>query len=202
MNLALPRDPRRVERAPDRTSRARGRGERGAWRGRILSAAVEPENGEQVFFHGHPSWLSMLFFYVKGVLGAVLLGALAGVLSALISGHVEAAWIALAVLVVFALVALSGFIRLITTTYTVTDQRLTIETGLLSRNVHHTRLARVQNVNSRQSLFERMLGIGTVDFDTAGEQGFNFSFDGVAHPHGIVHTVDRALRETQQTGGL
>lgn len=144
----------------------------------------------------------MLFFHVKGVLGAVIAGAVAGAVSAIVSGHVNVPLVVLAVVVVFALVLLAGFIRRVTTTYTVTDQRLTIETGLLSRNVHHTRLARVQNVNSRQSLFERLLRIGTVDFDTAGEQGFNFSFDGVAHPHRIVHTVDRALRETQETGGL
>lgn len=163
---------------------------------------MEPEPGEQVFFHGHPSWLSMVVFHAKGVIGAVLAGAAAGVLSAVVSGHVEVPWVVLAVLVVLGLVVLVGFIRRVTTTYTVTDQRLTIETGLLSRNVHHTRLERVQNVNSSQSLFGRMLGIGDVDFDTAGERGFDFSFDGVADPRGIVRTVDRALREGQAADGL
>ena len=38
-----------------------------------------------------------------------------------------------------------------------------------------------------------MLGIGTVDFDTAAEAGFDFSFRGVGDPRGIVRTVDRAL---------
>jgi hypothetical protein len=47
-----------------------------------------------------------------------------------------------------------------------------------------------------------MLGIGDVDFDTAGEQGFDFSFEGVADPQTIVRTVDRALGEKQAAGGL
>jgi Bacterial PH domain len=50
-------------------------------------------------------------------------------------------------------------------------------------------------VNSSQSLFERVLRIGTVDFDTAGESQFDFSFRGVSEPRGIVRTVDRALHE-------
>lgn len=144
----------------------------------------------------------MLPFHTRGLLGAVLGGVLAGIASAIDAGHVEVGWVIVVVLALLALVLLVGFVRLLTTTYTVTDQRLTIETGLLSRDVHHTRLQRVQNVNSRQSLFQRVLGIGDVDFDTAGERGFNFSFDGVADPHEIVRTVDRALREMQEAGGL
>jgi uncharacterized membrane protein YdbT with pleckstrin-like domain len=59
--------------------------------------------------------------------------------------------------------------------------------------VHQTRLERIQNVNSSQSLFERLLRIGTVEFDTAGETQFDFAFRGVGNPSQIVRTVDRAL---------
>jgi uncharacterized membrane protein YdbT with pleckstrin-like domain len=88
-----------------------------------------------------------------------------------------------------------GTLRRIQTTYTITNRRLTIHTGLLSREMHETRLERVQNVNSRQSLFQRILGVGSVDFDTAGSAEFDFTFRGVADPHAIVRTVDRALHE-------
>ncbi len=59
--------------------------------------------------------------------------------------------------------------------------------------MHQTRLERIQNVNSSQSLFERLLRIGTVEFDTAGETEYDFAFRGVGNPGGIVRTVDRAL---------
>ena len=95
--------------------------------------------------------------------------------------------------VVFVAAAATGQLRRIATTYSITDRRLTIETGLLSRDLHQTRLERIQNVNARQSMFERALGIGTVDFDTAGEARFDFAFIGVGEPRRIVRTVDGAL---------
>lgn len=153
------------------------------------------QSGEEVLFHGHPSWRSMPGFHLKGLSGAVLIGAVAGLISALVDGHVQVAWVTVAVLVVFAAVLGRGFIRRLRTTYTITDQRLTIERGLMTRELCETRIERVQNVSLRQSLSERMLGVGTVDFDTAGGAGFDFSFSGVAEPRRVVRTVDRVLRE-------
>jgi len=104
------------------------------------------------------------------------------------------------VVVVFLVLVAVGQIRRIQTRYSITSQRLTIETGILSRDLHQTRLERIQNVNSSQSLFERLLRIGTIDFDTAGESQFDFSFRGVAEPRRIVRTVDRALHELRELG--
>lgn len=137
----------------------------------------------------------MLGFHAKGFLLAVAAGALAGVLSALAAGHVVAGWVILAVLLVFVVVITQGALRLRRTTYTITSRRLTIELGLLGREVHETRLEQIQNVNSSQSLLERALGVGDVSFDTAGGAAFDFSFRGVAHPRQIVRMVDDALRQ-------
>jgi uncharacterized membrane protein YdbT with pleckstrin-like domain len=166
-----------------------------ALRSAVSLPAVDPEPGEVVFFHGHPSWRSMAAFYLKGLLAAVVAGVIAGLAGVAGDTHVHVAWVILAVSVVFAAVLGLGLVRRMGTTYGITNQRLTIETGILSRDVHQTRLARVQNVNARQSLWERMLRVGTVDFDTAAESGYDFSFRGVGNPRAIVRTVDRALHE-------
>ncbi len=158
---------------------------------------MNPEPGEEVFFHGHPSWRALLSFYVKGILAAVLAGAIAGVITRLSSRTVSVGWVTGVVLIVFILVLLVGTIRRIQTTYTITNRRLTIDTGLMSRELHETRLERVQNVNSRQSLLQRLLGVGSVDFDTAGSAQYDFTFHGVADPRAIVQTVNRALHEVQ-----
>jgi uncharacterized membrane protein YdbT with pleckstrin-like domain len=158
---------------------------------------MEPEPGEEVFFHGHPSWRSMIAFYIKGLVGAVIAGAIAGIVSRIASNSVSVPLVVAVVLVVFVAVLVTGFVGRIATTYTITNRRLTIETGLLSRDLHETRLERVQNVNSRQSLLERMLRVGKVDFDTAGSAEFDFAFRGVGNPREIVRTVDRALHEIQ-----
>ena len=110
-------------------------------------------------------------------------------------------WVIAVVLLVFVVVLAVGQLRRIQTTYSITNRRLTIETGLLSRRLHQTRLERVQNVNSTQSLLRPGSRIGTVDFDTAGESEFDFAFRGVRDPRGIVRTVDRALHELARRRG-
>ena len=156
---------------------------------------MDPEPGEQIFFHGHPSWRSLTTLYVKGLLAGLLAGVVAGVASRIADHRVQALWVIVAVLVVVLVLFGIGQARRLQITYSITNQRLTIETGILSRDLHQTRLERIQNVNARQSVFERLLGIGTVDFDTAGESQFDFAFRGVGDPRGIVRTVDRALHE-------
>lgn len=156
---------------------------------------MDPEHTEDVLFHGHPSLRSMLDLHLKGLLAAVAAGVIVGLISAAIKSSVQVAWVVAAVLVVLAITALLAFIRRMSTTYTITSHRLTIRLGILSRQLHETRLDRVQNVGTNQSLLDRMLGIGTVDFDTAGGAGFDFAFRGIADPESIVQTVNLALRQ-------
>jgi uncharacterized membrane protein YdbT with pleckstrin-like domain len=156
---------------------------------------VQFEPDEQVFFHGHPSWRSILDYYAKGLFLAIAAGAVAGVVTAIADGHVEVGWVVAAVLVVFVVMVLVGLVRLISTTYAITNRRLTINTGLLRRDMHETRIERVQNVNCSQTVLERALRIGTVDFDTAASAEYDFKFTGVGDPREIVRTVDRAIHE-------
>ena len=143
----------------------------------------------------------MLRFHAKGLLGAIAAGVAAGLLSALASGHVMAGWVAAAVVVVFVAVLGAGTINRQRITYTITSRRLAVETGLLARDVHETRLEQIQNVKSTQSLFDRLVGVGTVAFDTAGGAAFEFSFAGVADPRRLVRTVDEVLHERLVVGG-
>ena len=137
----------------------------------------------------------MLAFYVKGLLGAIVTGVLAGLASAAATGQVQSGWVVAAVLVVFVAVLGSGLLSRQRVTYTITSRRLTIETGLVACDVHETRLEQIQNVRATQSLLERLAGVGTVAFDTAGGASFDFAFAGVADPRLLVRTVDRALHE-------
>jgi uncharacterized membrane protein YdbT with pleckstrin-like domain len=160
-----------------------------------VESSIAPD--EEVFYHGHPSWRSILGFYIKGLALSIVAGVIAGVVTRLTDKSVKVVWVVVVVFVVFVLVTLFGLFKRIATTYTITNQRLTIRTGILSRELHEARLERVQNVNYQQSLLERMLQVGTVTFDTAGEAGYNFSFAGVSEPHDIVQTVDKAIRTFQ-----
>lgn len=141
--------------------------------------------GERVLFEGHPSWRAILGFYLKGALVAIVLG----VIAKLLDGNGTAF---LVILVVLALTVLIGFVKRVATTYTITTRRLNIKRGIVSKEVQETRLERVQNVNYRQSVYQRLMQIGDVDFDTAATDDYNFVFYGVADPGEVVEAVDKA----------
>ncbi len=139
-----------------------------------------------MIFQGHPSWRAILGFYLKGILVAAIVGVLAKLFDA------SSATVFLIVLVSIGLTVLIGFVKRVATTYTITDRRLNIKRGIVSREIQETRLERVQNVNYKQSVYQRLMQIGDVDFDTAAGDDYNFVFSGVADPGDVVHRVDQA----------
>jgi len=149
-------------------------------------AGLNLSPGERVIFQGHPSWRAIVGFYLKGILVA----ALAGVIFKLFGAG--SGTVFLVVLVIVGATVLIGFFKRVATTYTITDRRLNIRRGIVSREVQETRLERVQNVNYQQSIYQRLMQIGDVDFDTAAGDDYNFIFAGVADPGDVVHRVDQA----------
>ena len=79
--------------------------------------------------------------------------------------------------------------------YRANKKRLYIRHGILSKRVQQTRIDRVQNVNTDQRFRDRVLRVGTVDFDTAGTDDSDFRFIGISDPGRIAAAVDRAQRE-------
>jgi len=143
---------------------------------------------EKIVFEGHPSWRGVLSFYIKGIAADLV-----------ISVILWFVWSNAGAVVVFAILAaltvLVGFVVRVATVYTITNERLRIRRGLLSKNVQQTNINRVQNVNTSQSPVERLLRVGRVDFDTAGNEDSSFTFEGIADPEAIVAAVDEAKRE-------
>ena len=149
--------------------------------------------GEEIVFQGRPVWRSLMSFYISATLGALVVGVLVGIVVSTGAG-------VLVFLVLFALALLVGFLRRVATVYTITNQRLRIKHGIIARHVQQTELARVQNVNTDQSMLERMLQVGTVDFDTAGTGDADFKFTGVEEPEEVVAAVDVAKKEATTSG--
>jgi uncharacterized membrane protein YdbT with pleckstrin-like domain len=148
---------------------------------------VDLQSGEKVLYQGHPSWRAILGFYLKGL----AVGAAAGVLATLLNDGDAGLGVVLFV-VIAAITILVGFIRRVATVYTITDRRLNIKIGIISRKVQETRLQRVQNVNFNQGVYERVMQIGDVEFTTAGTDESNFVFAGVAQPEEVVQNVEKA----------
>jgi uncharacterized membrane protein YdbT with pleckstrin-like domain len=144
--------------------------------------------GEQVVFEGHPSWRALLSFYIGGVVVAAVVGVVVGLISSVFLGVLVGA-------VLIGLMIVAGLVKRMATRYLVTTQRLYIRRGVLSKREQQTRIDRVQNVNTEQSVRDRLLRVGTVDFDTAGSDDSEFRFVGISNPRDVVNAVDRAQRE-------
>jgi uncharacterized membrane protein YdbT with pleckstrin-like domain len=157
--------------------------------------APKLQPGERVIYEGHPSWRSILDFYLKGIL-------LTAVICAIVQFVSDETGITTIIAVVgVSLTILIGFVKRVATSYTITDRRLHIKKGIVSRTIQETRLERVQNVNYQQGVFQRILQIGDVDFDTAAGDDYQFQFSGVAEPADVVHKVDEATHAADG-GGL
>jgi len=154
---------------------------------------MEMRAGERELYEGRPSWRALMSFYLLGIgLAALVL---------VILGLLADSW-GRAIAVAAAIAALTlviGYLRRVSTKYLITTQRLRISRGIVRKNVQETRLERVQNVNYQQGVLDRLLGVGTVDFDTAGTDDSEFRFDWVNEPEQVVRAVDSAVEEARGT---
>src|SRR5688500_16753277 len=106
---------------------------------------MDLRNGERVIFQGHPSWRSVLGFYLQGLLFTALVAGVAALVT-VINDELDVGVVVLAALVAFAFVLVVGFVKRVATTYTITNQRLHIRKGIVARKIQQTRIERVQNV--------------------------------------------------------
>ena len=163
---------------------------------------MELLDGETIVYRGKPSWRSRIGWYIVWIGLALVPAALAGLVTAFDrtpwGGYWK--WILVSLLLVLLVIAYDALKRH-AVRYVVTNRRIQIRSGILSRREHSTHLDRVQNLNTNQSLIERILKVGTLDFDTAGSdvQEAEFRFVGVADPLGIVHQLQPHIARFHQT---
>jgi uncharacterized membrane protein YdbT with pleckstrin-like domain len=144
--------------------------------------------GEVVIFEGRPSWRSIIGFYFLGLLAVAAAFAI-GLLAADAGIGVAAGAVVLVIVLAW------GWLKRFHTHYAITNRRLHIKRGILSRDIEETRLDRVQDVRVKQGLGQRILGVGTVDFGTSAESGAGFRFEGIAHPDDVARQIDRVIHE-------
>ena len=155
---------------------------------------MEMHPGEDVVFEGHPSWRALLSFYIYGTIGCAVVGVIVALVTSVAVGVLTG-------IVLFAIMIVVGFVRRMATTYMITNQRLYIRRGILSKREQQTRIDRVQNVNTDQRFRDRLLRVCTVDFDTAGTDDSEFRFVGISNPSQVAAAVDHAQREAALAAG-
>ncbi|HKW73714.1 MAG TPA: PH domain-containing protein [Candidatus Dormibacteraeota bacterium] len=130
--------------------------------------------GENLILKHHPHWITFVSsLYLPVVLLIVVAFADFTFLSPASTLYTPKlrTFLTLGVLALAILWAIVVWIRWQSTQYTLTDQRITVQTGVFSRQEKIIPIDRVQDCSTRQSIFGRILGYGRVEVDAAGAQG-------------------------------
>jgi len=87
-------------------------------------------------------------------------------------------------------------------TYIVTNERLKIIKGLLARDVENFELIRVQDLDYKQGVSERMLGIGDVNIRGHDKSDPQIVLRNVSNPEEVYEILRKAWLEARKRHGL
>jgi len=73
--------------------------------------------------------------------------------------------------------------------YSVTPETIESRHGIIARNISSIRVKDLRNVNLKQSLFQRILRIGDLEFSSAGGSGIEVTFFGIPDPMEVKKQV-------------
>ncbi|OMD43524.1 PH domain-containing protein [Paenibacillus odorifer] len=90
---------------------------------------------------------------------------------------------------------LKGVVRLNTTTYTITSQRIMVKTGLIGKNVEEIELLRVRDLSVAQSITDRMLGIGTLTVFSDDASAPQLLFRKIRDAQTVKDVLRKAVRD-------
>ena len=78
------------------------------------------------------------------------------------------------------------------TYFVVTDDRVIFRTGVFAKHGVEIPLERINNINFRQGVWERVIGAGDLDIQSAGQEGESH-FEDVRHPDGVQQEIYRQM---------
>lgn len=170
--------PEQVEAQP-LTARAEGR----------VEPAAEADGNEQEIFSISPTLLFVKAGYVLAALAAILLVAM---VSAFLGGVVSTSVAVLLGLALF-LVPAYHHIKQRIIRYTLTETKLEVDTGLVSRQTRNVPLRRIQDVTVTTSIPQRLLGFGNIVVDNASEEGGKLTLGNVDSPRKYADMLLRQM---------
>lgn len=156
--------------------------------------------GETVVLDLHPHW----WYFAKHILaGTLLLVALVGVVAVRNIEYVNSVtalgWATVAV--IWALWLGIKYLQWQFTNFVVTDDRVIFRHGVLAKHGVEIPLERINNINFHQGVWERIIGAGDLDIESAGREGQSH-FEDVRHPDAVQQEIYRQMEVNakQQAG--
>lgn len=87
------------------------------------------------------------------------------------------------------------------TKYTLTDQRIIVERGILSKTIDDVELYRIKDTKLEQGLIDRMLGIGSVQVNTADLSG-NWRIKKIVLPRDVREKIRRSTESLKHNKNI
>ena len=166
----------------------------GSWSSYYVVVAFPSEqlySEEEVVLDLRPHW----WFFIRQA-GALLVAVLLGVVAAV---FIQVPVITIAALIII-VIALAWFIvRYViwsTTSFVVTTDRLISRLGVLSRQGIEIPLERVNTVFFSQTFFERIIGSGDLEIESASEQGSQ-KFSNIRRPLNVQNEIYRQMESNE-----
>ena len=152
---------------------------------------------EKVLWVGRTSWKNYAGRIALWALGSVLFGALLGWLAGrwdALSGT-AAFWIVLAVIALTgAFVAARVAVGVLSQRFRLTNERLFVERGLLSRSIDQTELIRVDDVRVYKSPVNLLCRIGTVEVLSTDVSDGKLRIEGIEHCEQVAEAIRKSMR--------
>ncbi|HEY3096405.1 MAG TPA: PH domain-containing protein, partial [Acidimicrobiia bacterium] len=147
--------------------------------------------GETVALDLHPHW----WYFAKHILtGTLLLVALIGVIAVRDVEYVNSVtalgWAILAV--IWAVWLGLKYLQWQFTHFVVTDDRVIFRHGVFAKHGVEIPLERINNINFDQGVWERIIGAGDLDIESAGREGQSH-FEDVRHPDAVQQEIYRQM---------
>lgn len=86
------------------------------------------------------------------------------------------------------------WLKCLGTTLTVTEQKTTLRTGLLSRNINEVFHSDVRSIQVSQRFLQRLLGVGSVGISSAGQAAVEIVANGLPRPDQVRELIDAHRR--------
>ena len=84
------------------------------------------------------------------------------------------------------------------THFVVTSSRVIFRTGVLAKHGVEIPMDRISNINFHQTLWERVIGAGDLEIESAGRDGQS-KFNDVWHPDAVQQELYRAMEDHAKT---
>ena len=157
----------------------------------------DADGAEAQIFSISPTMIFIKASYVMAAIGALLLVAL--VSAVFVSVPI---WAAILVGLLLFLIPAYYHVKQKMVRYTLTDSKLEIDQGLISRTTKSVPIRRIQDVTVSSGVTQRMLGFGDLVIDNAGEEGGKVTLKNINTPKQYADILLKQMRQLDKASDI